>query len=351
MAKKKLYSFNDHPEHKKRLPEIRDKWIANAMSVAAMTEEDRNICREAVKNLYRAANLEPPPDHRIVFVPSPLTAQFAAGFAAWIWSRKQGPATNAATSAATEAADRLNNWYVFGDMVALAHQLGVGLPGLESARLAYRYWQGGNQWSALASYLNFFKDVAALPIDWAKWESYETLALHSGPRLLHEKFCIISDRPEILLVDEQNRPHCETGPFCKWRDGAALYSWHGTRVPARWIEQRASLDPKEVIAHENVEMRAAGAAIVGWARMLSVLNARVINDSGSPDIGQLIELDLPGLSQPGRFLKAQCPRNGLIVEGLPRVDDFGLPIETALHGQAWRIGLPPSEYRHPEVRT
>ena len=236
-------------------------------------------------------------------------------------------------------------------MVALAHQLGVGLPGLESARLAYRYWQGGNQWSALASYLNFFKDVAALPIDWAKWESYETLALHSGPRLLHEKFCIISDRPEILLVDEQNRPHCETGPFCKWRDGAALYSWHGTRVPARWIEQRASLDPKEVIAHENVEMRAAGAAIVGWARMLSVLNARVINDSGSPDIGQLIELDLPGLSQPGRFLKAQCPRNGLIVEGLPRVDDFGLPIETALHGQAWRIGLPPSEYRHPEVRT
>ena len=351
---KKLYSFNDHPEHKERLGEIRDKWIANAMSTKAMTDEDRAICRETVKRLYRAANLEPPPDHRIVFAPSPLSAQFAAGFAAWIWAeRKNEAATRAATRAATWDAtwDAQNEWYVFGDMPSLARQIGVGLPGLMAANLAYRYWQGGNQWSGYASYLNFFKDVAQLPIDFSKWEPYETLDLHGGPRLLHEKFCIISDRPEVLLVDGQNRPHGEDGPFCRWRDGAALYSWHGTRIPARWIEQRETLDPKEVIAHENVEMRAAGAAIVGWPRMLSVLNARVINDSGSADIGQLIELDLPGLSQPGRFLKALCPRNGLIVEGLPRADDFQLPIETALHAQAWRIGMHPSEYHHPEVRT
>ena len=86
--------------------------------------------------------------------------------------------------------------------------------------------------------------------------------------------------------------------------------------------------------------------------MLSVLKAKVIDDSGSPDIGQLIELALPGLDQPGRFLKAECPRNGIICEGVPRISDIdGLPIETALHAQAWRIGDPLSEYQHPLVRT
>jgi hypothetical protein len=86
--------------------------------------------------------------------------------------------------------------------------------------------------------------------------------------------------------------------------------------------------------------------------MLSVLKAKVIDDSGSDDIGQLIELTLPGLKTPGRFLKARCPRNGIICEGVPRVSDIdNLPINTALHAQAWRIGDPLSEYIHPNRRT
>ena len=212
-------------------------------------------------------------------------------------------------------------------------------------------WQGGNQWSSYDAYLSFFRDVAKLDIDYSKWDAWETLSLHSGPRIVHKEFCIISDRPEILLVDEQNRPHCENGPFCRWRNGDALYSYHGARVPARWIEQRETVDPAEVIAHENVEIRAAGAAIIGWPRMLSVLQSKTIDDSGSDDAGQLIDLTLPGLDEPGRFLKAYCPRNGVIVEGVPRVDDYGVPIETAIHAQAWRVGLHVSEYIHPEIRT
>ena len=124
------------------------------------------------------------------------------------------------------------------------------------------------------------------------------------------------------------------------------------RVPASWIEGRANINPKEIIKHENVELRAAGAAIAGWPKMLSVLESKVIDDSGSDDIGQLIELKLPGLPEPGRFLKAHCPRNGVIVEGVPRKSDIdGLAIETALHAQAWRIGDPLSDYIHPPART
>ena len=95
-------------------------------------------------------------------------------------------------------------------------------------------WQGGNQWSAWDSFLSFFRDVVKLPLEYTHYNAWEYLAKHSGPRIVHEKFCIISDRPEILQVDEQNRPHCQNGPFCRWRDGSALYAIHGVRIPA-WI--------------------------------------------------------------------------------------------------------------------
>ena len=168
----------------------------------------------------------------------------------------------------------------------------------------------------------------------------------------YENIVVASERPLSVHFDQQRRLHGENGPAVAYADGYALYSWHGVRVPARWIEQRDTLNPREVIKTQNVEQRAAGAAIVGWPKMLSVLKSRVVDDSGNDDIGQLIELTLPGLREPGRFLKAVCPRNGIIVEGIPRVSDIdGQPIETALAAQAWRIGDPQAEYQHPTRRT
>ena len=208
-------------------------------------------------------------------------------------------------------------------------------------------------WASFPSYVQACRDVLGLDLpEFQKWKAWEECAMHGGFRVLHPEFCIVSDFPEIIKVDAENRPHCEAGPSHRWRDGWSLYHWHGVRVPAHWIEDKANLDPNEVIRVQNVEQRAAGAAIVGMAKMLSVLKSKVINDSGSPDVGQLIELTLPGLSEPGRFLKAQCPRNGTIVEGVPRVSDIdGLPIDTAIAAQAWRIGDPQSDYTHPPRRT
>ena len=92
--------------------------------------------------------------------------------------------------------------------------------------------------------------------------------------------------------------------------------------------------------------------MIGWPRMISKLNRRVIDGDPESDMGALIELTLPGLRQPGRFLQAKCPRNGIIVEGVPRVSDVdNLPIETVIAAQAWRIGDPQSEYIHPPART
>jgi hypothetical protein len=137
-----------------------------------------------------------------------------------------------------------------------------------------------------------------------------------------------------------------------YRDGWELYHWHGVSVPKEWILNRSTLTASEVLKVENTEQRAAGAEIIGWGKIEKELGAKVINDSGSEDIGLLVEMTLPGLSEPERFLKAWCPRNGWIYEGVPKVSEIdNLPIDTALKAQCWRIGDRQDEYVHPSART
>ena len=63
-------------EHRAQLEPWAARWIANAMSTEAMTDEDRRMMAGAVQGMYRAAKLTPPPPERIVFVPSPFVLRF-----------------------------------------------------------------------------------------------------------------------------------------------------------------------------------------------------------------------------------------------------------------------------------
>jgi hypothetical protein len=234
----------------------------------------------------------------------------------------------------------------------LYSQLGSQLGELKSYFL-YNRW-GAGHWCAWEAFYLFGHEIGvkyqaediALLLEWGR------ISKSIGWWAPWDGICFVSDRPRKVSFDEQRLLHSETGKAVEYSDGWGVSSWHGTRVPDHWLADRANLDPNEVIKADNVEQRAAGAAIVGWSKMLSVLNAKVVDDSGNDDIGQLIELTLPGLPEPGLFLKAKCPRNGIIVEGVPRISDIdGLAIDTAIAAQAWRVGDPQSEYAHPPRRT
>ena len=105
---------------------------------------------------------------------------------------------------------------------------------------------------------------------------------------MHQDFCIISDRPELLTVDERNRPHNETGPFCRWRDGFSLYSWHGIRVPAWVIEHRERVTKETILGERNVETRRVYCEIVGYDKVKEMLGATLISEDTS--LGQSREL-------------------------------------------------------------
>ena len=387
---------------KRQMDAITQEWIGIAMRTDPI---DPAKITPAIHALYAAADLPAP---RVVIVPSPLVMAFAYGASAAVWHTRGATdsatlsATLSATDSATDSATRSatlsatysatlsatrsatdsatlsatlsatrSATYSATDSATLSATRGATLSATDSATrsaaaacydlagdfglmCAHRWsitYQGGNMWAGFPSYVAACRDVLGLDLpEFNKWKAWEDCARHGGFRVMHPEFCLVCDFPEILRIDDQNRAHSETGPSHRWRDGWSLYHWHGVSVPTHWIEDRANLDPAEVLSCENVEQRAAGMEIVGWAKALDLLDCKIIDSDPDPDHGDLIELTLPGLNEPGRFLRAYCPRNGLIVEGCPRVSDIdGKPIDTVKAAQAWSFGMAENEFTYPDA--
>jgi len=330
------------PAEKIQLDAVAQDWAANALSTAPadLAEVDA-----AIRGLYAAAGLKSP---RVVLVPSPLAMAMAGGFAAGVWYlRKNHRATDAATRAATDAATDAATYAATDALSWRAVAAGFGDPDflLGCAQKWSRMYQGGNMWSAWDSYICGSRDVLGLRLpDHEKYAAWESCAKSSGFRIMHEEFCIVSDRPEILRMDDQNRPHCEDGPSHRWRDGWSLYHWHGVRVPDEWITNRDTLTASMALGQENTELRRCACEILGWAKVLKELDAVTIDRDEDPMIGELLEVDLPD-SEKERFLRVKC--------GTGR--EFAIPVPpdqmTALSANAWTFGIEPDILKQLEVRT
>ncbi len=208
-----------------------------------------------------------------------------------------------------------------------------------------RMYQGGNMWAAWDCYLTASRDILGLKLPQHKaYEHWEQAAIHGGFRLMHEEFCMVSDFPAAIHKDEQNRPHCATGPSHLWRDGWALYRWHGVEVPREWIEGRDTLDPKVVLAEQNAEKRRAGMEIIGWKRALDQLGATVVDEDVDPRIGKLLRCDMPD-APASQFLMATCATGRL----------FALPVlrehRTAAEANAWGFDITVEDLRAMQART
>jgi hypothetical protein len=210
----------------------------------------------------------------------------------------------------------------------------AGQEGLDWAKKWTEVYQGGAYWGSYVCYLSAMRDIIGLQLpEFEKYKYWEEAAIHGTFRVMGEDFCIVSDFPEVLKVDDQNRPHCQDGPSHRWRDGWSLYHWHGVQVPEEWIMKPGHLTAKMAITWENIEQRRAACEILGWAKILKELNAVVIDTDGDPEIGE------------EKFLRVLC--------GTGR--EFALPVppemKTALEAQSWTWGIDQKDFVVPEVRT
>ena len=200
-------------------------------------------------------------------------------------------------------------------------------------------------WCSWGAYVSFFRDVCGWedPI-LEKFEIDEALMQSVGWTWWHQNVLALSDRPSSIKRDDQGRLHCENGPAISYRDGWALWFWHGVSVPQEWILDKSSLTAKDALGQENTEKRRAACEIVGWARILKDLKAKTINVD-SPQIGTLVEVDLPD-SGKEKFLRVMC--------GTGR--EFAIPVpkdvKTAMQANLWTYGIDGSDKSLlPEVRT
>lgn len=229
---------------------------------------------------------------------------------------------------------------------------------------------------AKAAYYSFYHHVVKLPVDFSVWANYEIVAC-AGPRYFCKRFCIVSDHPlELQTIPQRgeaitigdpggapfisrtflNMPpvaHSATGPSFRWRDGFFQYHWRGTAVPQTWIEHPETIDIRSVIFEPNAERRRTAIEILGWLKILDFLQARVVDENSDPQIGTLLEADLPDpngqsahqqQTMVARFLRVRCGTGRDFVLSVPR------EMKTALEANAWTFSIQPNEFK-PEVRT
>lgn len=282
----KPYELTD--EHRKLLPEWAEKWNQNALSTKEMDDEERDICRTAVRGLYTASGKAPPALEHIWFVPSPFRLRFESGYQAAVASGKVG-----AKEIEPDPSYKPDQQSLSCDMdwaSERANELRVGMGGVELSRRSHEYWQGGNQWSSWVADITFYRYIARLGethgVDYTDWDHWERLCVHSGPRTVvrdvgEYNFAVISDRPSEVHLDDQRRLHNEKGLAVKWRDGTGIYSIEGHYVP-RWIvETPDKITCDAINGEENLETRRIMTQQMGLERYLIESSARIVDGDAS----------------------------------------------------------------------
>ena len=151
---------------------------------------------------------------------------------------------------------------------------------------------------------------------------------------------MISDRPRVLTVDVENRPHGENGPFCQWSDGTRLYAWHGTRVPSDVIERPETLTKARILGEQNAEIRRVMIERVGNERFLSMVEAQPVHEDQR---GKLYRIEIPGDET---MTLVQVVNSTPEPDGHSKIYTLRVPptIQRASEGVAWSFGLTEADY-------
>jgi hypothetical protein len=162
-------------------------------------------------------------------------------------------------------------------------------------------WTYGGEWTAYVEWIEFLRQAAGYErdgrVDYTKWQPWLETTLHGGVRVMHEQFCIVSDRPEFIRMETVN--------------GRGRLHWEKLQRPDL-------LTAEEVFAESNAEIRRVMIDKVGMARLLAGGKAREIARDAC---GVLWEFPLPD-DEPVRVVQVvnSTPEP---IDYVPGAGDFG----------------------------
>lgn len=204
-------------------------------------------------------------------------------------------------------------------------------------------------WLGFYGFLTEPESEGGLNLEWdGDLSPHLEMARHAGWWMPYDDVVFLCERKSVLKRDNEGRLHCENGPAIGWEDWG-LYFWHGTNVPAEWIEDTKNVDPRLVFTHEDAEKRRCLAEIIGWTTVLELLDTTTIDEDPDPEVGKLLETTLPESDTPDRFLVVKC--------GTGRTFAMPVPpdVKTAAEAQVWMLGFDAGDIDFgllkPEVRT
>jgi len=227
----------------------------------------------------------------------------------------------------------------------------------------YRYF-GGQHWTGWwQPCVGFFRDHCSARMDvsaemWDRSQAYDAAQM-AGWWWPHSRFVVVAERAEFVRRERvaptgwgSHRLHCEDGPAIRWRDGWAIWAWHGVVVPG-WVI--ADPTPGRIFAESNQEIRRAGIESLGWDAFASAARLRLVDSRPDPaNPGRDLELyDIPvGLLDVAERLllvtNSSPDRSG-------EIRRYGLTvpagIDDALSAAAWTFDLGPGEYATLERTT
>ena len=158
---------------------------------------------------------------------------------------------------------------------------------------------------------------------------------------------IICERPTILHVDQQGRLHADDGPALHYADGWAIWSWHGTTVPADLITP--GWDPHRILNEPNLEIRRAAIERLGWPDFTDQAGLTLVATAPDPaNPGCDLHLyDVPEQVYGAHVRVLVCDNATRERDGTRRTYGLTVPadIKDPVHAAAWTFNLPASTYR------
>lgn len=102
---------------------------------------------------------------------------------------------------------------------------------------------------------------------------------------------------------------------------------------------------------ENIEQRRAAAEIVGWHRVLEQLDARTIDEDVDPQVGRLVEVDLPDADRE-RFVVVQCGTGRTFALPVPPTMQTALGDDISTYEcNGWTLVMPSEGCREPKIKV
>ena len=322
---------------KARMASWVQEWIERGLSCEPA---DRAAVEAGMAECYRFAGL--PWHGRVVWVESPLVVALAGPIAGYLLG---GDAVDDAVGDAVRGAVRGAVHGAVGDAVGDA------------------WWKylGGQWWISWQAWTSFFRDVCDLELDsgiWGRDRAYAA-AQSAGWWWPHKEFVIVSDRPAEIHRERvgpdgwgSHRLHREDGPAVLFRDGWAVWAWHGLMVP-RWVVESPTLEL--IAAEENAEIRRAGIESFSWDRWLKEAQlspVAVCDDPGNAP-HRLELFDVPVGLYPTAVRLLVMTNGSVERDGTRRRYAETVPAEIGdpLTAAAWRVGLSREDYAAIQRRT